>query len=264
MARFIQYDRHQQYLLPPSVDEWLPEDHLARYIVEVIDQLDLSKLTSRYSHSGSAAYHPALLLALLVYGYATGTFSSRKIERATHDSVAFRFIAANLHPDHDTLANFRKTFLVELEDLFVQVLAIAQAMKLVKLGQISLDGSKIKANASKHKALSHGHIEKLEAQLREEVQALLAKAAETDQQEANDEHDLPAEIARREQRLQALDDAKAKIAERAAQRDQQALQEYADKVARREAQREAGQKPRGRAPKAPETGPKTKDQIKSI
>jgi transposase len=268
MARFIQYDRHQQYLLPPSVDEWLPEDHLARYVVEVIDQLDLSKLTSRYSRSGSEAYHPALMLALLVYGYATGTFSSRKIERATHDSVAFRFIAANLHPDHDTLAHFRKTFLVELEDLFVQVLAFAQTMKLVKLGQISLDGTKIKANASKHKALSHGHIEKLEAQLREEVQALLAKAAETDQQEANDEHDLPAEIARREQRLQALADAKTKIAERAAQRDQHAQQEYADKVARREAQREAGHKPRGKEPKAPdpkssgaETGPKAKDQI---
>jgi hypothetical protein len=148
-----------------------------------------------------------------------------------------------------------------LEDLFVQVLAYAQTMKLVKLGKISLDGTKIKANASKHKALSHGHIEKLEAQLREEVQALLAKAAETDQQETNDEHDLPAEIARREQRLQALADAKAKIADRAAQRDQQARQEYTDKVARREAQREAGEKPRGKEPKAPETGPQAKDQI---
>lgn len=261
MARFIQYDRHQQYLLPPSVDEWLPEDPLARYIVEVIDQLDLSKLTSRYSRSGSEAYHPALLLALLVYGYATGTISSRKIERATHDSVAFRFIAANLHPDHDTLAHFRKTFLVELEDLFVQVLAYAQTMKLVKLGQISLDGTKLKANASKHKALSHGHIEKLEAQLREEVQALLAKAAETDQQETNDDHDLPAEIARREDRLQALAAAKAKMAERAEQRDQQAQKEYADKVARREAKRAAGHKPRGKEPQTPKTGPQAKDQI---
>jgi transposase len=139
MSRFIQYDRNQQYLLPPSVDEWLPEGHLARFVVEVIDHLDLSKLTRRYSVSGSAAYHPALLLGLLVYGYASGTFSSRKIERATYDSVAFRFIAANHHPDHDTVAHFRKTFLVELEDLFVQVLTLAQAMKLVKLGEISLD-----------------------------------------------------------------------------------------------------------------------------
>ena len=261
MSRFIQFDRNQQYLLPASVDEWLPEGHLARFIVEVIDQLDLSKLTSRYSGGGSAAYHPALMLALLVYGYATGTFSSRKIERATYDSVAFRFIAANQHPDHDTLAHFRKTFLVELEDLFVQVLALAQTMKLVKLGQISLDGTKIKANASKHKALSYGHIEKLEAQLREEVQALLKKAAEVDQEELADGIDLPAEVARREDRLQALAAAKAKIAERVKERDGQAQQDYQEKLARREAQREAGKKPRGPEPKAPETGPNAKDQI---
>jgi len=261
MSRFIQYDRNQQYLLPPSVDEWLPEGHLARFIVEVIDQLDLSKLTRRYSGSGSAAYHPAIMLALLVYGYASGTFSSRKIERATYDSVAFRFIAANHHPDHDTLAHFRKTFLVELEDLFVQVLSLAQAMKLVKLGQISLDGTKIKANASKHKALSHGHIEKLEAQLREEVQALLKKAADVDQEELADGIDLPAEIARREDRLKALAEAKTQIAERVKERDEQARKDYQEKLARREALRATGKKPRGKEPKAPETGPKAKDQI---
>jgi len=261
MNRFIQYDRNQQYLLPPSVDEWLPEGHLARFIVEVIDQLDLSKLTRRYSGSGSAAYHPAIMLALLVYGYASGTFSSRKIERATYDSVAFRFIAANHHPDHDTLAHFRKTFLVELEDLFVQVLSLAQAMKLVKLGQISLDGTKIKANASKHKALSHCHIEKLEAQLREEVQALLKKAADVDQEELADGIDLPAEIARREDRLKALAEAKTQIAERVKERDEQARKDYQEKLARREALRATGKKPRGKEPKAPETGPKAKDQI---
>lgn len=261
MSRFIQYDRNQQYLLPPSVDEWLPEGHLARFVVEVIDQLDLSKLTRRYSGSGSAAYHPALLLALLVYGYASGTFSSRKIERATYDSVAFRFIAANHHPDHDTLAHFRKTFLVELEDLFVQVLALAQAMKLVKLGQISLDGTKIKANASKHKALSYGHIEKLEAQLREEVQALLKKAADADQEELSDGIDLPAEVARREDRLKALAEAKAKIAERVKERDEQVLKDYEEKLARREAVSAAGKKPRGKEPKVPEVGPQSKDQV---
>lgn len=261
MSRFIQFDRNQQYLLPPSVDEWLPEDHLARFIVEVIDQLDLSKLTGHYSGRGSAAYHPALLLALLIYGYATGTFSSRKIERATYDSVAFRFIAANHHPDHDTLAHFRKTFLVELEDLFVQVLTLAQTMKLVKLGQISLDGTKIKANASKHKALSHGHIEKLEAQLREEVQALLNKAADVDQEELADGIDLPAEVARREDRLKALAEAKAKIAERVKERDEQAQKDHQERLADRERQRQAGKKPRGQEPKAPETGPQAKDQI---
>lgn len=261
MSRFIQYDRNQQYLLPPSVDEWLPEGHLARFIVEVVDQLDLTKLTRHYSGSGSAAYHPAMMLALLVYGYASGTFSSRKIERATYDSVAFRFIAANHHPDHDTLAHFRKTFLVELEDLFVQVLSLAQAMKLVKLGQISLDGTKIKANASKHKALSYGHIEKLEAQLREEVQALLKKAADVDQEELANGIDLPAEIARREDRLKALAEAKTKIAERVKERDEQARKGYQETLARREAQRATGKKPRGKEPKAPETGPQAKDQI---
>lgn len=261
MSRFIQVSRQQQYLLPPSIDEWLPENHLARFIAEVIDQLDLSQLTRRYAGRGSAAHHPAVLLALLVYGYATGVFSSRKIERATYDSLAFRFLSADTHPDHDTLAKFRKTFLVELEDLFVQVLSLAQAMKLVKLGQISLDGTKIKANASKHKALSYGHIEKLEAQLREEVQMLLHKASEADQADANDGLDLPGELARREARLKALGEAKASILERVESRDAQARQAYQDKLNRREAGRQAGQKPRGPEPKAPETGPKASDQI---
>jgi len=261
MSRFIPVNRHQHYLLPPSVDEWLPDNHLARFIDEVVEQLDLSRLVSHYRGRGSAAYHPSVLLALLVYGYATGVFSSRKIERATYDSVAFRFLSGETHPDHDTLANFRKTFLVELEDLFVQVLSLAQAMKLVKLGQISLDGTKIKANASKHKALSHGHIEKLEAQLREEVQALLQKAAEADQAEDQDGIDLPEELARRQDRLKALTEAKAKIVERVAERDARAKQDYEEKVARRDAQRQAGKKPRGKEPKAPETGPKATDQI---
>jgi len=261
MSKFKSYDRSLQYLLPPSVDEWLPDNHLARFIVEVIEKLDLTRLTNHYSGKGSSAYHPAVMLSLLVYGYATGIFSSRKIEKATYDSVAFRFLAANQHPDHDTIAQFRKTFLVELEDLFVQVLLIAQAMKLFKLGTLSLDGTKVKANASKHKALSYGHIEKLEAQLREEVKVLLSMASQTDEQESDHDFDLPAELSRREQRLEAMAAAKAKLVERAQERDQQAQKAYEDKVARREAQRQAGQKPRGKEPEAPETGPKDKDQI---
>ena len=261
MGRFIPFSREQRYVLPPSMHEWLPENHLACFIVEVVDQLDLTALTTRYSGRGSQAYHPAVMLSLLVYGYATGVFSSRKIERATYDSVAFRFIAAELHPDHDTLANFRKTFLVELEDLFVQVLTLAQAMKLVRLGKIALDGTKIKANASKHKALSHGHIAKLEAQLRGEVQALLLKAAEVDEKEEDDGVDLPGEMARREDRLKALEAAKAKISERAKARDAEAEAAYEEKKARREALKAAGKKPRGAEPKPPETGPKDKDQI---
>jgi transposase len=258
---YIQADRDTPYLLPPSVDEWLPANHLARFILEVIDQLDLSQLTQGYARRGSKAHHPAVLLALLVYGYATGVFSSRKIERATYDSVAFRFLAANTHPDHDTLATFRKRFLPELEDLFVQVLSIAQTMKLLQLGQISLDGSKLKANASKHKALSHGHIEKLEAQLREEVQALLAQAEATDRDELPDGLDLPAELARREARLAALADAKAAIEARAQARFDAEQQDYDAKMARREAQRQAGKPPRGKEPQPPEAGPRANDQV---
>ena len=152
---FIDINRNQAYLLPPSINDWLPEDHLARFIVDVTEELDLSSILRHYTGSGgSSAYHPRVLLSLLFYGYATGIFSSKKSERATYDSLAFRYIAANTHPDHDTIATFRKRFLPELETLFVQVLLIAQDAGFLKVGKISLDGTKIKANASKHKALS--------------------------------------------------------------------------------------------------------------
>jgi transposase len=140
MSKFIVADRQTDYLLPPSVDDWLNQDHLARFIVEVIDQLDLSKLTREYAGRGSKAYHPATLLGILVYGYITGIFSSRRLEQASYDSIAFRFIAANLHPDHDSLATFRRRFLDELSDLFLQVLKMATEMKVLKVGNISLDG----------------------------------------------------------------------------------------------------------------------------
>src|SRR5471032_899469 len=146
MSRFVPVDRQTGYLLPPSVEDWLPEDHLARFVVEVIAQLDLSDLSMAYAGRGKAAHHPAVLLGLLIYGYATGVPSSRKIERATYDSVAFRYIAANSHPDHDTIATFRKRFLKEISGLFVQILMIARQTNVLKLGSVSLDGSKIKAN----------------------------------------------------------------------------------------------------------------------
>ncbi|MEO7401356.1 MAG: transposase, partial [Polaromonas sp.] len=218
MSNFIVADRKTDYLLPPSLDDWLNEDHLARFIVEVVDQLDLSKLTRQYAGRGSKAHHPATLLAILVYGYATGVFSSRKLERATHDSVAFRFIAAGSHPDHDTLATFRRRFLGELQALFVQVLELAREMKLLKLGTVCLDGTKIHANASRHSALSHAHIEKLEVQLKAEVQELLALAESADQASVPDGANLPDEIKRRQDRLAVMATAKSKIAARAAER----------------------------------------------
>ena len=185
MSKFIVIDRDTAYLLPPSLQDWLSEDHLARFVVEVIDPLDLWGMVAQYAGRGSKAHPPATLVALLVYGYATGVFSSRKIERQSYDSVAFRFIAAGSHPDHDTIATFRRRFLAEIEALFMQVLELAQEMKLLKLGSVCLDGTKIHANASKHSALSHGHIERIEAQLRAEVQELLALA------EAADQSDVP-------------------------------------------------------------------------
>ena len=142
MSNFRPIDRQTGFLLPPSVDDWLPQKHLARFIVELIDNLDVSAMSGAYRGSGSASYHPRLLLGILVYGYATGVFSSRKLERATYDSVAFRFIAANDHPDHDTIASFRRRFLKEIEGLFVQLLLLAREMGLLRMGTVALDGTK--------------------------------------------------------------------------------------------------------------------------
>ena len=179
--------------------------HLARFIVEAIEKLDLNNLTRAYAGRGSAAYHPEVMLGLLVYGYATGTFSSRRIERATYDSVAFRYLAVGSHPDHDTLATFRRRFLDELAGVFLQVLELASEMKLLKLGTVALDGTKLHANASRHNALSHGHIVKLETQLKAEVQELLALAEQADQSDLPDGVNLPEEIKRREDRLDACE-----------------------------------------------------------
>jgi transposase len=260
---YIDSNRNQAYLLPPSIDEWLPEEHLARFIVEVTDQLDLSTIHKHYTGTGgSAAYHPKVLLSLLFYGYATGVFSSRKIERATYDSVAFRYIAANTHPDHDTIATFRKRFLPHLEELFVQILLIAQSAGFLKVGKVSLDGSKIKANASKHKALSYAHAQKLQEQLEAEVKALMHKADEADSDDENDGMDIPEEIARREDRITVIKEAKAKIEQRAKERYEKEKALFDEKIAKREAKEKlTGKKPRGKTPKAPNKEPKPKDQI---
>src|ERR1700735_2406622 len=204
MSNFRQFDRATGFLLPPSLDEWLPERHLARFVVEVIDGLDLSAMVKSYRGSGSAGYHPALLLGLLVYGYTTGVFSSRKLERATYDSVAFRFIAANDHPDHDTIATFRRRFLKEIEALFVKVLLLAREMGMLKMGTVALDGTKIHANASRHSALSYEHAGKIEEQLKAEVADLMARAEAADAAEVPDSMLIPEELERRKVRLDKL------------------------------------------------------------
>ena len=262
MSRFRPIDRSTDYLLPPSVQEWLPESHLARYVVDVVEGLDLSALERVYAGRGSDAYHPALLLSLLIYGYATGTHSSRKIERATYDSLAFRFIACDRHPDHDTLATFRRRFGKEFAAIFIQVLQVARENQLSRFGTVSLDGTKLRANASKHSALSHGHAEKIEAQLKAEVQEMLKLAEAADRSPLPEGIDLPEEIKRREDRLAAIAAAKAKIEARAKERFEREQAEYEAKLAKRKAKETAtSKKPGGKPPAAPTAGPRPDDQI---
>jgi transposase len=262
MTNFRMIDRETGFLLPPSVDEWLPERHLARFVVEVIEGLDLRAMSGSYRGSGSASYHPKVLLGLLVYGYATGVFSSRKLERSTYDSVAFRFIAANDHPDHDTLAAFRRRFLDEIMGLFEQVLLLAREMGVLKLGTVALDGTKIHANASRHSALSYEHAGKIEAQLKAEVAALMAKAEAADQADLPDGFSIPEELARREERLGKLATARAKIEARAKERHAREQAEHEAKLAARAAkEKSTGKKPGGKPPSPPGSGPSPTDQI---
>jgi transposase len=262
MSNFRLIDRDTGFLMPPSVDEWLPERHLARFVVEVIAGLDLRVMTGGYRGSGEASYHPQLLLGIIIYGYATGVFSSRKLERATYDSVAFRFIAANGHPDHDTIAAFRRRFLQQIGTLFVQVLGVAREMGVLKLGTVALDGTKIHANASRHSALSYEHAGKIEAQLQAEVAELMAKAEAADQADVPDGMSIPEELARREKRLVAIARARATIEARATERHVRERAEHEAKLATREAKSAAtGKKPRGRPPVPPVEGPLPTDQV---
>lgn len=259
---FIPIDRETPYLFPPCVQDYLPAGHLARFVVEVVEQLDLNHLSAVYAGKGSTPYHPAMLVSLLFYGYATGVFSSRKLEKATYDSIAFRYICANTNPDHDTIARFRKRFLKELEAQFVNILLLAEAMGLVKLGNVSLDGTKIKANASKHKALSWDYANKLEEQLKEEVNALMQLAEEADQSVLPEEMDIPEELKRREERLAAIEEARKTIQARARERFEREQAGYEEKVARRKAyEEETGRKARGKEPTPPRPGPQPKDQV---
>jgi transposase len=262
MSNFRQIDRETGFLLPPSVDEWLPERHLARFVVEVIDGLDLRGMTGSYRGSGSASYHPTMLLGIMVYGYATGVFSSRKLERATYDSVAFRFIAANDHPDHDTIAAFRRRFVGDIERLFVEVLLLAREMGVLALGTVGLDGTKIHANASRHSALSYEHAGRIEAQLKAEVAELMAKAEAADRADLPDGLSIPDELARREERLAKLAEARAKIEARARERFEREQAEHEAKLAAREARiKQTGRKPGGKPPEPPTPGARPSDQI---
>ena len=239
----------------------MPPDHLARFVVDAVAQLDLSPIYARYGPRGGEPYAPEILLGLIFYGYATGVFSSRKIERGTYESAPFRFIAGNLHPDHDTLANFRKVFLSELQALFVEILLLAQMVGVLQLGTISLDGSKVHADASKSNAVSYKRLQQIKAKLEAEVAELLVLGEQADRGNLPDGLVVSDEVALRQGRLARLAEAKAVIEARAKERDAQEQAEYAVKVREREEKaRKRGRKPRGRGPKPPTPGPRDKDQ----
>lgn len=259
MKTFLPYDLTQQLLLPPDLRDWLPEGHLALFISDVVDTLDLSVIVRAYEQGdddrGRPPYHPAMMVKLLVYAYCTGRPSSRKIERATYEDVAFRVLAADQHPDHDSIAEFRKRHLPALAGLFVQVLRLCQAAGLVRLGHVALDGTKVKANASKHKAMSYARMLAAEERLEREVAALLEQAQHVDAAEdaqygrGRRGDELPAELARRESRLAKIRAAKAALEQEAKVRATEAVEAARGKLAARE-QRVGSAK--GRVPKVPD------------
>jgi transposase len=225
--RFRVCDLDQQFLLPPSLQDWLPENHLARFIADVTNELDLSAIYAQYGRQdgrGLSAYHPLLLTRLLLYGYCVGVTSSRRIERATYDDVAFRYLAADQHPDHDTIAAFRQQHLEALAGLFVQALQLCQKAGLVKLGTVAIDGTKIMANASTRRSVPYQKLTEREQYWKETVERLLAEAQRTDEEEdrrwgkGQPADPLPAELADAQSRLQRLRQAKAEL-EREAQQE---------------------------------------------
>jgi transposase len=259
--KFRTADYEKTLNLQITLRDVLPPDHLARFLVDMVAQLDLSPIYKKYSDQGAPPYAPEVLLVLLFYGYATGVFSSRQIERATYEVIPFRYIAGDMHPDHDTIAHFRRQNLGELQELFVQILLIAQAMGVLKLGNISLDGSKIHADASKSKAVSYKRLVAIEAYLQQQVAQLLALAEMADQAVLPEKMDISDEIKRRQQRLEQLAEAKKVLEERAQARYEAEKAEYEAQLRQRGAKAaRKGHKPRGRKPKPPRPGPRDKDQ----
>ena len=219
---YLPYEPRQQQLLPAALQDWLPEGHLAYFVSDTIDALDLSAFHARYAAGGprNQPFHPTMMVKVLVYGYATGVFSSRKIAKKLYEDVAFRVLGAGNFPKHRTICDFRALHLEEFSALFVQVVKLARECGLAKLGTIAVDGTKIKANASRHKAMSYERMQRTEVELKAQIEALLARAKATDEAEKNEpELDIPAEIARRENRLEVIRAARERLEERQRQAD---------------------------------------------
>ena len=259
---FLPDDVNQSLLFPPSLHDWLPEGHLARFLVDVVWALDLSAIYASYEEKdgrGQSAYAPAMMVRVLLYGYATGVYSSRKMEAKTYDDVAFRHLSADAHPDHDTLAEFRKRHLAALAGLFTHALLLCEKAGLVKLRHVAIDGTKIKANASKHKAMSYARMGEREQRLKQEIEALLQQAEATDAAEdaqygkGRRGDELPEQLARRESRLKKIAQAKAELEQEAGEKAERERAEAEAKLAeRREQQEQTGKKKRGREPKVPD------------
>ena len=261
MKTFKTYNPNQMYLLPPNIVDWLPEGHLALFISEIVNELDLKPIYKNYEKStdrGQPPYHPAMMIKLLVYAYCMGKPSSRKIEKATWEDVAYRVLSADQHPDHDSISEFRKRHLGTLSGLFLQVLLLCQKAGLVKLGHVALDGTKVKANASKHKAMSYDRMGKSEAELEKEIEALLKQAEETDV--AEDEkygrgktgEELPEELRRRESRLAKIKAAKAALEAEAKEKAQMKADEVREQLKEREQREKETGKIKGKPPVIPD------------
>jgi len=260
--RFVNVDRDTPLLLPPNLRDWVPADHLAHFVLDAVETLDLRQVRVNERGTGDAQYPPSMMLALLIYCYATGTFGSRRIEQATHDQVPVRLITGDTHPDHDTICTFRRENRALLSESFVKVLQLAQALKVAQFGQmtISVDGSKVLANASKHAAVSYQRAGEMMTQLDLEVEQLVAKAEQADATPLAEGLTIPEEIVRRQARQAALAQARAEIETRAQARHAAELVEHEQKLAERRARQERGEKVGGKAPQAPRPEPQPKDQ----
>ena len=259
-ARFVNLDRQTPMFLPCDLREWLPADHLVHFLLDAVEQIPTGHFRVNHRGTGSEQYPPTMLLALLIYCYATGRFGSRTIEAATHSDVAVRYLCANHHPDHDSICVFRTANRAAFEAAFVTVLQLAQQLRLTRVGTVSVDGTKIQANASKHAAVSYQRAGELINQLQLEVQELVTRAEQADTREAKETLDIPAELARRETRINALKQARQVIAARAKELAAAQQVEHQAKVAARQAQRAAGKKPRGPEPQSPSAVPDPKAQ----
>lgn len=261
-ARFVNIDRFTPMLLPVDVQDWVGPDHLARFVVDAVDALDIRGFKVNERGTGDRQYPPGMMLSLLCFSYATGTFSSRQIERASHEELPVRFICANTHPDHDTICTFRRENQALFQESFVKVLQMARELKVLKVGKITIahDGTKIQANASKHSAVSYERAGQMIEELELEVKQLIAKAEEADSKPLQEGLSIPEEITRREERKAQLEKARVVIEERALQRAQAQEPDHEKKVAERQAKREAGEKVRGKEPQAPNPTPEPKDQ----